>query len=86
MNYPRDPNMSIGSIQEVLNNTYPQASFDDLDGISMFLTDWKVNLRFSNTEPLLRMSLETIGKNTIETHKKDLQTLLQLPDIEASSH
>jgi phosphomannomutase len=34
------------------------AEIDDLDGITVQLTDWWFNLRPSNTEPLLRLNLE----------------------------
>lgn len=34
---------------------------DRLDGLSMDMGDWRFNLRMSNTEPLLRLNLETRG-------------------------
>lgn len=34
---------------------------DWLDGLSMEFDDWRLNLRASNTEPLLRLNLETRG-------------------------
>jgi phosphomannomutase len=39
--------------------TYPEARFDELDGLSVYLGDgaW-FNLRSSNTEPLLRLNVE----------------------------
>lgn len=36
-------------------------SIDRLDGLSMEFDDWRLNLRASNTEPLLRLNLETRG-------------------------
>jgi phosphomannomutase len=36
-------------------------STDRLDGLSMEFADWRFNLRASNTEPLLRLNLETRG-------------------------
>ena len=32
---------------------------DETDGISMEFADWRFNLRRSNTEPLVRLNLET---------------------------
>ncbi|MDB9733267.1 phosphomannomutase CpsG [Porticoccaceae bacterium] len=32
---------------------------DETDGVSMEFTDWRFNLRMSNTEPLVRLNLET---------------------------
>lgn len=34
---------------------------DRLDGLSMSFADWRLNLRSSNTEPLLRLNVETRG-------------------------
>ncbi len=34
---------------------------DGLDGLSMEFDDWRFNVRASNTEPLLRLNVETLG-------------------------
>ena len=34
---------------------------DETDGISLEFADWRFNLRMSNTEPLVRLNLETRG-------------------------
>ncbi len=36
-------------------------TIDKLDGLSMAFADWRFNLRMSNTEPLLRLNVETRG-------------------------
>jgi phosphomannomutase len=42
-------------------------SMDDLDGVSVAFADWRFNLRKSNTEPLVRLNIETRGSaNAIE--------------------
>lgn len=41
----------------------PQAvSRDDLDGLSLEMPDWRFNLRLSNTEPLVRLNVESRGR------------------------
>jgi phosphomannomutase len=40
---------------------YPRAVLDDLDGLSFNFPDWRFNLRASNTEPLLRLNVESQG-------------------------
>jgi phosphomannomutase len=35
---------------------------DRMDGISLEFTDWRFNLRESNTEPLIRLNVEVKGK------------------------
>ena len=37
------------------------AEIDHLDGLSMAFDSWRFNLRRSNTEPLLRLNVETRG-------------------------
>ena len=36
-------------------------SFDNTDGVSLVFTNWRLNLRSSNTEPLLRLNIEGRG-------------------------
>lgn len=42
---------------------------DRLDGISMAFADWRVNLRKSNTEPVLRLNVETRGDRQLLDEK-----------------
>ena len=37
------------------------ASIDELDGLSMSFVNWRFNLRKSNTEPLVRLNVESKG-------------------------
>lgn len=44
----------------VLDRFAPEAAWrDDTDGVSLEFADWRFNLRRSNTEPLLRLNVET---------------------------
>ncbi len=44
----------------------PEAlSQDDTDGLSLAFADWRVNLRRSNTEPLLRLNVEARGDRAL---------------------
>ncbi|MCZ6723615.1 MAG: phosphomannomutase CpsG, partial [Gammaproteobacteria bacterium] len=49
---------------------------DEIDGLSMDFGNWRFNLRASNTEPLLRMNLETRADYALMEQKRD--ELLQL--------
>ncbi len=54
-----DPLAAIARAQKVYG---PQAhSLDETDGISMELDGWRFNLRCSNTEPVLRLNVESRG-------------------------
>ena len=49
------------AIDAVLTEYQNGASLDDLDGVSLAFADWRFNLRKSNTEPLVRLNVETSG-------------------------
>jgi phosphomannomutase / phosphoglucomutase len=59
-------NYRVADIQAVLDRVLgyfaPQnPAIDRTDGISLEFSDWRLNLRGSNTEPLLRLNIETRG-------------------------
>ncbi|MDO7636120.1 MAG: phosphomannomutase CpsG, partial [Porticoccaceae bacterium] len=50
---------------------------DETDGISMEFPQWRFNLRMSNTEPVVRLNLETRGDSVLlAKHEKELLSLL----------
>src|SRR5260221_554636 len=52
-------NFTVGNAQEIMNvvtEKYKDGSLDALDGVSISYPQWRVNLRISNTEPLLRLN------------------------------
>ncbi|NNF67440.1 MAG: phosphomannomutase [Gammaproteobacteria bacterium] len=54
------------TIAKVRENYLPQALKEDLtDGISLEFTDWRFNLRASNTEPLIRLNVESRGDQAL---------------------
>jgi phosphomannomutase len=73
-NYKLD--ISINKL-ELINNLkkeFSDATINTLDGISVFYSDWKFSLRLSNTEPLIRLNVETkISNNTEEKINKILK-------------
>ena len=44
---------------------------DDIDGYSFDFNSWRFNLRMSNTEPLVRLNVETRGNNSLMQDKTD---------------
>ena len=44
---------------------------DDIDGLSVEFRDWRFNVRMSNTEPVVRVNLETRGDAALLTVKTD---------------
>jgi phosphomannomutase len=58
---------------------YKKAQIDYLDGITIDLGDWWFNVRKSNTEPLLRLNLETSSKEDLHARLKEVQKFLGEP-------
>ena len=52
------------------------ASIDELDGLSISFDTWRFNLRKSNTEPLVRLNVETRGDDILLKEKTNELTLL----------
>ena len=44
-------------------------SIDDTDGVSVSFENWRFNLRVSNTEPLVRLNVETVGDEELLQNK-----------------
>jgi phosphomannomutase len=54
-------NSTVKAVDQVfakLRAAYPDATFTELDGLSVEYPDWWFNVRASNTEPLVRLNLE----------------------------
>jgi phosphomannomutase len=48
-----------------------------MDGVSLSFSDWRFNLRKSNTEPLIRLNVEARGEQAgLEQKIIDLKTLI----------
>jgi phosphomannomutase len=56
------------------------ASTDELDGLSMSFDSWRFNLRKSNTEPLVRLNIETREDDfLIQEKTNELKLLIGQP-------
>jgi phosphomannomutase len=57
-------NSTVNDVQEVLTRVeaaYPGGKVDKTDGVSIEFDNWRFNLRGSNTEPVIRLNVETRG-------------------------
>ena len=72
---------SAKCIERVQNYfAYMARSIDKLDGLSMSFDRWRFNLRKSNTEPLVRLNIETRGDRILlEEKTKELKVLIEQP-------
>ena len=56
---------------EEIAERYADAEIDRLDGVSVDYPDWHFNVRPSNTEPLLRLNLESLVSPEHMEEKRD---------------
>jgi phosphomannomutase len=76
---PIDTRFRSGEINSTVKNIpaklkqiedyYRDAQIDHLDGITISYPDWWMNIRPSNTEPLLRLNVEGDTKELMERHR-----------------
>ena len=66
----------IDETLQALRETYPDADMIEMDGLSLDTGLWWANIRASNTEPLLRLNIETLGEEQLEAALKEIGPLL----------
>jgi len=67
--YFEDPQAAIRRIEEFLGKEALGADYTD--GLSLEFADWRLNLRCSNTEPVLRLNVESRGDAKLMKSKTD---------------
>ncbi len=56
---------------------YADAQIDHLDGVTISYPDWWMNVRPSNTEPLVRLNVEGDTKELMERHRDEALALIR---------
>lgn len=70
-----DATIAIGNVLEKFKD---YAEFDGMDGISLSFENWRLNLRKSNTEPLVRLNIEGRGLVArVDSHVSEISLLLK---------
>lgn len=59
-------------ILEAVKEKYNDGSLDTMDGVAISYPTWRFSMRMSNTEPLLRLNVESIDKQTMEKNRGEL--------------
>lgn len=73
-----DPDRVIAEVKEA----YSAGAIDLTDGVSISFPDYRFNLRKSNTEPLLRLNVETRGDRALLAEKTaELLALIRQKDV-----
>ncbi len=65
-----------GTLQR-LQDHYKDATVDHLDGVTIEYPDWWLNVRPSNTEPLLRLNVEGDTKELMEKHRDEALAIIR---------
>jgi phosphomannomutase len=60
----------------------PGATVDHLDGLTVTAPDWWLNVRPSNTEPLLRLNVEGVDEPTMARVRDDVLSIIRSPRME----
>lgn len=72
-------NFKVTNAQEIMDtvkNKYSDGEFSDLDGIIISYPDWKMSLRTSNTEPLLRFNVEAYDEAVMTSKREEIIKLI----------
>lgn len=64
-----DPKAALAKVEAQYKGS--AAEIDYTDGLSMSFGDWRFNLRMSNTEPVVRLNVETRGDYALMEAKRD---------------
>lgn len=73
-------NFEVGNAKEIiqaLKEKYSDGELWDFDGVSVNYPDWRFSVRTSNTEPLLRLNVEALDKDTMEQKRDELVDLIK---------
>ncbi|MFH1233806.1 MAG: phosphomannomutase/phosphoglucomutase [Patescibacteria group bacterium] len=78
-NFKMDDIKESNRILEKLKNKYlaKGAQILEIDGLSVIFSDWRFNLRPSETEPFIRLNLEANSKKIFEEKKKEVIEILE---------
>jgi phosphomannomutase len=63
-------------LQEIKERFGSEGKVSHLDGISIEAEDWHLNVRPSNTEPLLRLNLEALSPDLMEQKRQEVLVLI----------
>ncbi len=68
---------NANDIMEQAKEKYNDGRVDSLDGIAISYPDWRFSLRTSNTEPLLRLNVESYKKEVMEQKRDELISFIK---------
>ena len=76
INFIRNEKDSPKQILKKVAQNFQDGDVSWLDGLSIAYSDWRFNIRASNTEPLLRLNVEGFNKKKVEKKTNELIKIL----------
>ncbi len=75
--YAKSPEVNLevkdaSAVMTAIKQKYSDAQIDELDGVTVEYADWWFNARASNTEPLLRVTVEANTKEMLDEKVKEV--------------
>ena len=73
-------NFEVSNAKEIMDKAkekYKDGELSELDGVAVSYPSWRFSIRSSNTEPLLRLNLESYNKAEMEQKKNELITFIK---------
>jgi phosphomannomutase len=64
-------------LQEVKERFGPEGKVTHIDGLEIWAEDWHMNVRPSNTEPLLRLNLEALDRDLMERKRDEVLAVIR---------
>jgi len=80
---------NASEILAALKEKYHDGQLSELDGVSVTYSQWRFNVRTSNTEPLLRLNVESFAKALMEEKRDELMAFIKSvakEDTSSSGH
>lgn len=68
---------SVPAVLQKVESKYSSGKIEKIDGLSVEFDDWRFNLRGSNTEPVIRLNVESRGNSEL-MHEKTDELLAQI--------
>ncbi len=77
INFPLESVAAAGPVLEKIKYAYPDASFVEIDGLSVEYSKWRANIRPSNNQPLIRINVEARTSEILEQKIAELVKIVR---------
>jgi len=79
-------NFKVNNAKEILEQakeTYKDGQLEDMDGVAITYSNWRFSMRTSNTEPLLRLNVESYDKEVMQQKRDELIKFIKSFDAQS---